>query len=83
MNFITDRQARILTATFWLTLALAVMLVAIAYTNWENYRERAELFAWMEQLQQRVMVLEGKQDVRNTPPDTQPPSQQPQPKTQE
>ena len=58
MNFITDRQARTLVATFWVALiAVAVSSVTVVVILNERYG-RAELFGWIEQLQQRVIALE-------------------------
>lgn len=41
-------------------VGVIVMLLSLATAavNWKQAQARAELFAWMEQLQQRVTVLE-------------------------
>ena len=48
-------------ATFWLCLVVVFVSMVTFVVNLRTHQERAALFAWMEQLQQRVIAIEAKQ----------------------
>ena len=50
-----------LIAIFVMGLIVMLLSLATAVVNWKTYLARVELVSWMEQLQQRVIVLEEKE----------------------
>lgn len=55
------RTERMLVVNFWMCVVVMLACLATAVANWRMAAERAELFAWMDQLQQRVIALEEKE----------------------
>ena len=61
-----DRKTeRILVATFWLCLLVVAVNVATAVVNWKAYYSRANLFAQVEQLQQRIVEIEAAEKLQD------------------
>jgi len=68
------------TATFILNLVTVLLLVAIAFGNW-NYQERAVLFERVQEFQSRVFALENAgQEKQGMQIQMQPTLSQPQPR---
>ena len=68
--------------TFWLIVVVAATLVPIAFGNWAQYRRNLYLAGELQQLRERLAVVE-KETLRGTPQHSPQSPLSKSPKTQE